>query len=339
MESDRPPVGANCEAVPGTITRRFRRLHLVAVVVLVVLGASGASAQDCGVLAIGVESARHAFSFSGEADAVNMCGTADCEVVATFSSCMGVAHSRYTARGEPVWTWTKASTEDDARQGAQEECEAADGLACSVLNVVCLADTGSGSASAAAPPASAEQETVFWQSIVESTNPAMFEAYLAQFPNGVFRALAEARLAELRASPDQRSGAPRSPASGASAVAGTDAAVTLPNPASGIPVDQVCTPKSDGVSCWMEVSDRPGCYVWNPNPHPGETVTWTAVCANGFAQGTGTLTWLFAGRQQTGNGRLRDGKTDGTWHFVDRSADGSLIEESTAEFSQGRRAR
>ena len=50
-----------------------------------------------------------------------------------------------------------------------------------------------------AAPATAEQETVFWQSIMDSTNPAEFEAYLAQFPNGVFRALAEARLAALRA--------------------------------------------------------------------------------------------------------------------------------------------
>ena len=51
----------------------------------------------------------------------------------------------------------------------------------------------------APPPATAEQENIFWQSIADSENPAMFEAYLAQFPNGVFRALAEARLAELRA--------------------------------------------------------------------------------------------------------------------------------------------
>ena len=48
------------------------------------------------------------------------------------------------------------------------------------------------------PPASAELEGLFWQSIMNSTNPAEFEAYLAQFPNGVFRALAEARLAALR---------------------------------------------------------------------------------------------------------------------------------------------
>ena len=52
--------------------------------------------------------------------------------------------------------------------------------------------------------ATAEQENLFWQSIAESANPHEFEAYLNQFPNGVFRALAEARLAALR----ERSDAP-----------------------------------------------------------------------------------------------------------------------------------
>ena len=204
--------------------------HLVPVVVLLVLGASGASAQDRGVLAIGVESARHAFSLSGEADAVNMCGTADCEVAATFSACLAVAHSRTTARGEPVWTWMEARTEGDANRGAQDECEDAGGLACSVLNVVCLADAGSGNASAAPPPATAEQENLFWQSVMNSTNPAMFEAYLAQFPNGVFRALAEARLAELRApatnapaAGSRRADAVGSPVSGSRTAGGRDA--------------------------------------------------------------------------------------------------------------------
>ena len=50
--------------------------------------------------------------------------------------------------------------------------------------------------------ATAEQETVFWQSIADSATPAEFEAYLSQFPNGVFRALAEARLAALGERPD-----------------------------------------------------------------------------------------------------------------------------------------
>ena len=43
------------------------------------------------------------------------------------------------------------------------------------------------------------QETVFWESIRESTNPADFEAYLNQFSTGVFAQLARNRLTELPA--------------------------------------------------------------------------------------------------------------------------------------------
>ena len=45
----------------------------------------------------------------------------------------------------------------------------------------------------------AQQETVFWQSIAESTSAADFEAYLGQYPAGAFRALAANRLSALRA--------------------------------------------------------------------------------------------------------------------------------------------
>ena len=57
------------------------------------------------------------------------------------------------------------------------------------------AASATGQQPAAATP---EQENLFWQSIVNSTNPADFEAYLAQFPNGVFRALAQNRLTAMR---------------------------------------------------------------------------------------------------------------------------------------------
>ena len=67
--------------------------------------------------------------------------------------------------------------------------------------------------------ATAEQENLFWQSIMNSTNPAEFEAYLEQFPNGVFRALAQARLAELRA---PRGGEAGSPAAGSRPAADRD---------------------------------------------------------------------------------------------------------------------
>ena len=83
-------------------------------------------------------------------------------------------------------------------------------------------------AAAPASAASAAQENLFWQSIMNSTNPADFEAYLAQFPTGVFRALAQNRLTALRQPADAPTAAgPRvegagSPASG-SRVSGADA--------------------------------------------------------------------------------------------------------------------
>ena len=50
----------------------------------------------------------------------------------------------------------------------------------------------------AVPSDAADLEGLFWQSIMNRNNPAEFEAYLEQFPDGVFRTLAQARLAELR---------------------------------------------------------------------------------------------------------------------------------------------
>jgi hypothetical protein len=44
---------------------------------------------------------------------------------------------------------------------------------------------------------SADQETVFWQSIKDSKNAADFKAYLARFPQGTFAELAKIRLAEI----------------------------------------------------------------------------------------------------------------------------------------------
>lgn len=58
----------------------------------------------------------------------------------------------------------------------------------------------------AAPPTSAPQaqidsmaiELAFWQALQGSTNPAEYETYLRQFPNGRFAELARARIATLR---------------------------------------------------------------------------------------------------------------------------------------------
>ena len=85
---------------------------------------------------------------------------------------------------------------------------------------------GSGAAATAVGSAAvlAQQETVFWQSIVNSTNRADFEAYLARWPAGVYAPLARGRVAALRGSADPlrsnspSSDPPDSPAAGSRSV-------------------------------------------------------------------------------------------------------------------------
>lgn len=50
----------------------------------------------------------------------------------------------------------------------------------------------------AAPAEAGDLELAFWSSVDGSDNPAMYEAYLKQFPEGGFKMLAEIKLAELR---------------------------------------------------------------------------------------------------------------------------------------------
>ena len=189
--------------------------------------------------------------------------------------------------------------------------------------------TGAPSSPAAA---TAAQESLFWQSIMNSTNPAEFEAYLAQFPNGIFRALAEARRAALRA---PAGATPTAAGRSAPAVerldrpSGAPAGSTAPKQQEGSPSRisdaPKCAGKPKGAACWMELVNQPQCYVWNPNLQPDQTVTWTAACAGGSAQGTGTLTWVRGDQETDEAGLLQDGQKTGRW--VDRYADGSGVAE------------
>ena len=179
------------------------------------------------------------------------------------------------------------------------------------------------------PPTSAELEGLFWQSVATSTDPADFEAYLAQFPNGVFQALARNRLSALGASGGaatssgvDRGGAPTSGSGPAGArVPSVDA---RGRPRARFRPVRTCAGQPAGEPCWTEVSQRPGCYVWSSYPQPTATATWTGDCAGGLAQGTGTLTWAWDAHQQFATGRLVDGKTNG--HWVIRREDGTVSE-------------
>ena len=178
--------------------------------------------------------------------------------------------------------------------------------------------------------ATAEQENLFWQSIMNSENPVEFEAYLAQFPNGVFRSLAEARLSALRSPGGNAPVASR---------AGVVGAVFRPK--------QTCAVQPAGTSCWMEISQKPGCYIWNGHLAQGARVTWTGACAGGKAEGTGTFTWVWDGNRQTETGRVVAGERAGHWvlrqaagtaeglfvagqqsgHWVQRNAAGTVVAE------------
>ena len=95
-------------------------------------------------------------------------------------------------------------------------------------------------------PASTAQENLFWQSIMNSTNPEEFEAYLSQFPDGVFRALAQARLSALRST-------------SADPAAATGTGVTKAGaPASGSRVAGTPVSAARGASGGGDVGRRPG---------------------------------------------------------------------------------
>ena len=202
-------------------------------------------------------------------------------------------------------------------------------------------------------------EMVFWQSVVNSTNPADFEAYLTQFPNGAFRVLAQNRLSALGAPGGAASasaatgvGGAGSPASN-SRVFGTSGAGSRiatgvdsdSRPGEVFRPDQTCT--SGGASCWVEISGEPGCYAWNASFRwrINTTATWTGECSGGLAKGEGSLTLgVSEYRERVATGQLVDGKQRGHWverwvegveegSYVDGARHGHWVHRYTSELS------
>ncbi len=60
-----------------------------------------------------------------------------------------------------------------------------------------------------------------------------------------------------------------------------------------------------------------GCRVWNLNPEPKETISWSGACLDGLAQGQGVLQWFKDGQA---NGRFEgeflDGRRNGRGVFT-----------------------
>jgi hypothetical protein len=78
-------------------------------------------------------------------------------------------------------------------KGAQTPWESSSLTGDLVVNVTVNVTT----AALPSPAPAADREALFWRSIKDSTDPGAFEAYLAQYPQGVFAGLARVRLAAL----------------------------------------------------------------------------------------------------------------------------------------------
>ena len=78
---------------------------------------------------------------------------------------------------------------------------------------------------------------------------------------------------------------------------------------------KTCAGQPEGTECWMELTNRPKCFVWNSYLYTDEVVRWTGECSEGFAQGMGTLTKVWDNDKKTQKeiGYLQDGKKNGHW--------------------------
>ena len=85
-------------------------------------------------------------------------------------------------------------------KGAQTPWESSSLTGDLVVNVtvnVTTAAVSAPTASVSAPASAPDREGLFWMSIKDGTDPAAFEAYLKQYPQGTFAVLARQRLASL----------------------------------------------------------------------------------------------------------------------------------------------
>ena len=89
-----------------------------------------------------------------------------------------------------------------------------------------------------------------------------------------------------------------------------------------------CAGMGKGAKCWLELANRPGCYIFDHYYNPPETTTWSGACSGGVAVGRGTRRWKASGNTSESSGTLVRGKRHGRW--VVRHKDGGTSEGSFA---------
>ena len=191
-------------------------------------------------------------------------------------------------------------------------------------------------------------EQLFWESVKGSPDRADVDAYLKQFPEGVFAALARNRLKRLSEPGVETRGRDMEAIERALGLKRTERRrIQIALTASGFdpggrdglfgPRTRVAIGKwqasrgkaetgyletegaktllevapdlSGGV--WAVVSDST-CKLWNPSPQPGHEVSWTGACEGGKVTGEGYVVWMAAdGVLQIFEGEYRNGRKHG----------------------------
>jgi hypothetical protein len=88
------------------------------------------------------------------------------------------------------------------------------------------------------------------------------------------------------------------------------ALAVLAAPLSAMAQDRAAAPD------WITATNQP-CKIWNPEPQPHESVTWSGGCKDGFASGKGVLKWTEDGKP--------DAEFDGEYAAGKRNGAGTLI--------------
>jgi hypothetical protein len=80
---------------------------------------------------------------------------------------------------------------------------------------------------------------------------------------------------------------------------------------------------------WITATNQP-CKIWNPEPQPNESVTWSGPCKDGFASGKGILRWTEDGKPDAEfDGEYANGKRNGSGVMI--APDGQRIDGEWAD--------
>ena len=87
-----------------------------------------------------------------------------------------------------------------------------------------------------------------------------------------------------------------------------------------------CLGQDAGAACWMELANRPGCYLWEPRLIAAETATWSGACSDGLAHGPGTDSRRWDEGENASEGSYARGLRNGNW-VLNLSGNGDAVLE------------